>query len=97
MMPRRDPTMTDTFWWKPRDHCFAFAVENTCGMTAMSRHDFDKLVDGKTFADGPWVSTFGLGYGEPYRPYRQAFGKLRDGRGVFTELHRDAPDVGGGV
>lgn len=44
--------------------------------------EFDQLARTKQFAEGPHISTFGDGYGEPYQPERNVWGKLKDGRNV---------------
>lgn len=43
---------------------------------------FDALARAKEFVDGPWIETFGDGYGEPYNPDRVVYGRLKDGREV---------------
>lgn len=43
---------------------------------------FDALARAGSFIDGPYRSTFGDGYGEPYVPDRQVFGTLNSGRKV---------------
>lgn len=47
--------------------------------------EFDRLARDKQFADGPHISTFGEGYGEPYDMARRVFGTLKDGRKVESE------------
>lgn len=47
--------------------------------------EFDRLARAGEFADGPHVSTFGDGPGEPYNPVRRVFGTLVDGREVESE------------
>ena len=46
---------------------------------------FDRLAREKQFADGPHISTFGDGPGDPYNPTRRVFGTLKDGRKVESE------------
>ena len=53
----------------------------------ITKAEFDSHGESEAFAVGPYIETWGDGYGEPYNPYRQAFGKLRDGRVVYCELH----------
>jgi hypothetical protein len=48
---------------------------------------FDDLCRRKQFSDGPHVSTFGDGPGEPYMPVRRVWGTLKDGRKVESEKH----------
>ena len=72
----------------PRDHCRGYCTERGCAAPALlSRGEFDRLCEDGQFSDGPFKSGFGDGHGEPYNPYRQAFGTLKDGRVVYCELH----------
>lgn len=57
--------------------------------THISKAAFDALHAAGEFAVGPFKSSFGDGYGEPYNPYRQAAGITTDRRLVFCELHPD--------
>ena len=50
----------------------------------IAKAEFDALMDSKQFASQPILNTFGDGYGEPYRPNRQAGGTLKDGRVVWA-------------
>lgn len=52
--------------------------------TELTKTEFDKLVRTGQFADGPVLSAYGDGYGDPYNPDRQAGGTLKDGRIVWT-------------
>lgn len=54
----------------------------------VKQSDFDAWARGKDFTEGPFVSTFGDRYGEPYNPCRQAWGLLQDGRVVWAILVR---------
>lgn len=45
----------------------------------ITKLEFDALARAKQFSDGPYVSTFGDGEGEPYQPYRKLIGTLEDG------------------
>jgi hypothetical protein len=63
-----------------------FAEHKIRSPVLVTRAEFDKMVSKKQFVDGPFRETFGDGYGESYNPDRQAFGKLKDGRGVYCEL-----------
>jgi hypothetical protein len=53
-----------------------------------SQHDFipiaefDRLAREGAFAEGPWKSTFGDGWADPYVPQREVWGVLKDGRKV---------------
>lgn len=60
------------------------------------RRAFDDLACAGRFADGPWISTFGDGPGEPYVPHRlrKVWGRLDDGRVVWAGA--EAEGIGGG-
>lgn len=58
----------------------------------MLKPEFDRLVRGEQFVDGPvigrpsrWASEFA-----PYNPYRFAFGELADGRFVCCDVAAEA-------
>lgn len=71
----------------PRDYALRyFAEQRIESPKFMPIEEFDRLVDSDQFIDGPFKSQFGSGYGEPYNPVRQVFGKLKTGEGVFSEL-----------
>lgn len=55
---------------------------NLDGYTTIDIGEFDRLARKREFADGPHVSTFGDGPGEPYNPDREVWGTLKDGRKV---------------
>ncbi len=44
--------------------------------------EFDDLARRGEFQEGPFISGFGDGYGEPYCPTRRVWGTLKDGRRV---------------
>lgn len=52
------------------------------GYETISIEEFDRLARARQFADGPYISTFGDGYGDPYLESRDVFGTLKDGRKV---------------
>lgn len=52
----------------------------------LSIEEFDKLAREKRFRDGPYIDTFGDGYGEYYVPVRRVWGTLDDGREVEGEI-----------
>lgn len=68
-----------------RQAAFYFGNHQTPTTTEMTREEFNKLVE-DGFKDGPWMETFGDGYGEPYNPHRQAYGVTKDGRGVYAQV-----------
>lgn len=52
------------------------------GYERIEKADFDKLARDREFADGPFIESFGDGYGDPYNPHRTIWGTLNDGRKV---------------
>jgi len=46
--------------------------------------EFDRLQNDDGFVKGPFIDGFGSGHGEPYRPYRDVWGELKDGRKVWS-------------
>ncbi len=48
---------------------------------------FDLYCNYDGFMDGPHVSSFGDGMGEPYNPNREAWGTLKDGTKVWAWVH----------
>jgi hypothetical protein len=52
------------------------------GYEAITIEEFDRLARFGAFAEGPVISGFGDGYGEPYTPSRAVWGVLKDGRRV---------------
>ena len=66
-------------------------TERPTDATEMPRREFDELARAHRFADGPWISSFGDGYGEPYVPhrFRHVWGRLDDGRTVWAGVDRD--------
>ena len=72
---------------KPRNQCGIYFVDRGIGNPIMvSKVEFDKHYSEDEFSDGPFGETFGDGRLEPYNPSRQAFGILKNGRGIFCEL-----------
>lgn len=71
----------------PRNTCTHFFLEKGLAADAVLKEDFDRLCEEGAFVEGPFVETFGDKAPEPYNPFRQAFGVLSDGRGVYCELH----------
>lgn len=45
---------------------------------------FDKFCIEKKFRDGPFIESFGDGYGEPYNPKRYVKGVLKSGKKVWS-------------
>lgn len=77
---------------KPRHNCHGYFVEKKITKPVqITKREFDFYVNKGQFKDGPFRETFGDGDYEPYNPYRQAFGTLKDGTGVYCEL-ADRPE-----
>ena len=75
---------------EPRHHCENYMCKNGIEKSILlTKEEFDGHAKSKDFEDGPYKDSFGDGYGEPYNPHRQAFGRLKDGRAVYCELSRD--------
>lgn len=55
------------------------------GHDFITKAEFDALANSSQFADGPHVSVFGNGPGEPYNPNRDLWGTLIDGRKVRSK------------
>ncbi len=49
--------------------------------------EFDALARDEQFIEGPFISTHGDNYGDPYMPWRRVYGRLKDGRLVESEKH----------
>ena len=71
-------------WEKPRHQCLSYFLEKNISANLISKKVFDENIG--NFVDGPYKDSFGTDYGEPYYPWVQAFGVLKDGTGVFCEL-----------
>lgn len=54
------------------------------GYEQLTIEEFDRLTRAKQFAEGPHISTFGDGHGQPYCPDRNVWGTLKDGRRVCS-------------
>ena len=50
--------------------------------TIINNQEFDDYARNRSFSDGPFIESFGDGYGEPYYPNRWIWGTLIDGRKV---------------
>jgi len=62
------------------DQCSVFECD-----ARLARDEFDRLAREEQFRVGPRMSAFGDGYGEPYQPFRQIWGVLKDGRKVRSD------------
>lgn len=79
----------------PRNQCMVFFKQRKISEPLeLSKEEFDRLSRDYNFAEGPFKESFGDGYGEPYNPWRQAFGITEDNRGVYCELYRESWPVG---
>jgi len=70
----------------PRNQCIIYVQENGSRAELVEKEDFDEHCKNNDFLDGPYRDAFGDGYGEPYRPHRQAFGRLKNGKVIYCEL-----------
>jgi len=70
----------------PRNQCRKYVREHKGIAELVIKEEFDSHCKNGDFMDGPHMDTFGNGYGDPYNPNRQAFGKLKEGKVVYCEL-----------
>ena len=70
----------------PRDECRNYVQENGGEALLIKKEELNSHVLQKEFLDGPYMNSFGDGYGEPYNQNRQAFGKLKNDLIVYCEL-----------
>ncbi len=70
----------------PRNQCRSYVQKKGGKAELLEKEEFDTHYKGGDFMEGPYRETFGDGYGEPYNPNRQAFGKLKKGNIVYCEL-----------
>lgn len=72
----------------PRNGCLRYIRDNNIEKgLLLSKADFDSLCKKSAFRDGPKIDCFGDGYGEPYNPWRQAFGILSNDIFVYCETN----------
>lgn len=50
---------------------------------------FDEHFKNNDFIEQPATDAFGDGYGDPYNPWRQAYGTLKNGKSIYCERHSD--------
>ena len=74
---------------EPRNQCRNYVQENGGKALLIKKEELDSYILKKEFLDGPYIDSFGDGYGEPYNPNRQAFGKLKNDLIVYCELSKD--------
>jgi hypothetical protein len=48
--------------------------------------EFKQRTKDNDFSNGPWIDSFGDGYGEPYNPNRAVWGTLFDGSKVRSRI-----------
>jgi len=76
--------------FQPRHGCAIYMRKDTAKQPVLlSKEDFNKNLEEKNFRDGPYRDPFGTGHGEPYYPWTQAYGTLKDGIPVYCELQKD--------
>lgn len=73
----------------PRNQCRAYVCDNGGRAELIQKEDFDNHFRRRDLAEGPFKDMFGDRDGEPYNPNRQAFGKLKGGKVVYSELSGD--------
>lgn len=73
----------------PRHRCREYVTENGGVAELVKREEFDDYAKKGEFVDGPCVDSFGDDFHEPFNPRRQSYGKLKDGRVVFCEMHSE--------
>jgi len=81
--------MKENYKPKPQISCATYMIKNNATPIIISKEEFDKLTKEKQFRDGPYRETFGEGYGEPYNPFKQAYGQLNNENYVFCELDKE--------
>jgi len=75
--------------FQPRNCCETFMRKDAQGKTPilLTKEEFDKHCKEGDFSGGPFRCNFGDDYGEPYNPYRQAYGILKTREAVYCELN----------
>jgi len=73
----------------PRNQCRGYVAKNRGKAILVTREEFDSYLGNNDFLEGPFKDSFGDGYGEPYNPDRQAFGKLKSDLVVYCELSKE--------
>ena len=71
----------------PKNACLNYIKEHGGLFKLVTKENFDIYARDNVFFDGPHIDSFGDDYGEPYNPWRQAFGKLNTGEIVYCEAH----------
>jgi hypothetical protein len=72
---------------EPRLACAQFFFERNLKPKLLTKTAFDKLCGDDIFMEGPFAEAFGDRPPEPYNPFRQAWGVLKNGTAVYCELH----------
>ena len=86
---------------EPRHGCLAYVTQQKVSMERedgktpavelITKAVFDELLKEGKFTDGPFLDSFGDGYGDYYYPWRQIYGTVREGenrRIVYSEIHK---------
>jgi len=93
--------MNEILELKPKNQCKDYMVKNNVKIVVLlTKQEFDEYAISAAFVDGPYRDSFGDGHGDPYNPYRQAFGQLKIGYQsnngmvtfVFSELVENSLD-----
>lgn len=53
---------------------------------------FDELAKNGQFIEGPFIDSFGDGYGDPYTPRRRVWGTLAGGQQIESTKHFGASE-----
>ena len=75
---------------EPRNQCRGYVTKNGGVAVLITLREFKEYCRKNQFSkEGPLRDSFGDGYGHPYSPFRQAFGRLKSGEIVYCELSDD--------
>jgi len=76
---------------KPRVNCLAYVLLHGGGENAVAylvtRERFNDFLENDMFIDGPYVEFFGDIWGDPFNPFKQAYGTLNIDAIVYCELN----------
>lgn len=71
---------------EPQGACLQYIIDNDSrNVQAIELAEFDDHCHNRRFTDGPFEDTAGSGYGEPYNPHPQVFGRLDTGQIVYAQ------------
>jgi len=81
----------------PRNRCISYIFNNNKkseDAVLVTKDLFDILYKSKKFSDGPFMETFGDRHGEPYNPFKQAYGTIGNEKIVYCELFEKRQNEG---